>query len=219
MRATRPILVAATSGADPTTVPRLVALCERFAIGYAEEQARYANFPAGHPLHLGYDLGVDWTPNSAVKVSLTGFYEFFRDELVTQATPVKRPSRGADQSRADGTLPSKEQLNNGIVTVITAPVGGAYAAMGADMAAVLDDGANLRTLFQADIVLTGVSRTSKTPLAIYLAHRGYKTGNVPLVPGMEPPKELLEVDPRKVFGLVASQATLVGTRIWAFLPV
>jgi [pyruvate, water dikinase]-phosphate phosphotransferase / [pyruvate, water dikinase] kinase len=75
-----------------------------------------------------------------------------------------------------------------------------------------DDGANLRTLFQADIVLTGVSRTSKTPLAIYLAHRGYKTGNVPLVPGMEPPKELLEVDPRKVFGLVASQATLVEVR-------
>ena len=75
-----------------------------------------------------------------------------------------------------------------------------------------DDGTNLRTLFQADIVLTGVSRTSKTPLAIYLAHRGYKTGNVPLVPGMELPKELLEVDPRKVFGLVASQATLVEVR-------
>jgi regulator of PEP synthase PpsR (kinase-PPPase family) len=75
-----------------------------------------------------------------------------------------------------------------------------------------DDGANLRTLFQADIVLTGVSRTSKTPLAIYLAHRGYKTGNVPLVPGMDPPKELLEVDPRKVFGLVASPATLVEVR-------
>ena len=36
--------------------------------------------------NLGYDLGFDWTPNSAVKVSLTGFYEFFKDELVTQAT-------------------------------------------------------------------------------------------------------------------------------------
>jgi regulator of PEP synthase PpsR (kinase-PPPase family) len=75
-----------------------------------------------------------------------------------------------------------------------------------------DDGANLRTLFQADIVLTGVSRTSKTPLAIYLAHRGYKTGNVPLVPGMDPPKELFDVDPRKVFGLVASQETLIEVR-------
>jgi len=42
--------------------------------------------------NLGYDLGADWTPNNAVKVSLTGFYEFFRDELVTQATPANTPN-------------------------------------------------------------------------------------------------------------------------------
>jgi iron complex outermembrane recepter protein len=42
--------------------------------------------------NLGYDLGADWTPNNAVKVSLTGFYEFFRDELVTQATPATAPN-------------------------------------------------------------------------------------------------------------------------------
>jgi iron complex outermembrane recepter protein len=42
--------------------------------------------------NLGYDLGFDWTPNSALKVSLTGFYEFFRDELVTQATPADAPN-------------------------------------------------------------------------------------------------------------------------------
>ena len=64
-----------------------------------------------------------------------------------------------------------------------------------------DDGANLHTLFRADLVLTGVSRTSKTPLSMYLAQRGYKTGNVPLVPGIEPPKALLDLDPRKVFAL------------------
>ncbi|HET6470659.1 MAG TPA: thiamine pyrophosphate-requiring protein [Pseudomonadales bacterium] len=52
-----PVIVAATSGADPAAVAALVALCDRFGIGYAEEQARYVNFPAGHPLHLGYDLG------------------------------------------------------------------------------------------------------------------------------------------------------------------
>jgi acetolactate synthase-1/2/3 large subunit len=56
-RATRPLIVSATSGADPTTVAQLVALCERFAIGYAEEQGRYVNFPTAHPLHFGYDLG------------------------------------------------------------------------------------------------------------------------------------------------------------------
>lgn len=42
--------------------------------------------------NLGYDLGADWTPNNAVKVSLTGFYEFFRNELVTQATPAGAPN-------------------------------------------------------------------------------------------------------------------------------
>ena len=60
-----------------------------------------------------------------------------------------------------------------------------------------DDGANLHTLFQADLVLTGVSRTSKTPLSMYLAQRGYKTGNVPIVPGIDPPRELLELDPQQ----------------------
>jgi [pyruvate, water dikinase]-phosphate phosphotransferase / [pyruvate, water dikinase] kinase len=75
-----------------------------------------------------------------------------------------------------------------------------------------DDGANLHTLFQADLVLIGVSRTSKTPLAMYLAHRGYKTGNVPLVPGMDPQPEILDLDPRKVFGLVVAPDTLVEVR-------
>jgi iron complex outermembrane receptor protein len=42
--------------------------------------------------NLGYDLGFDWTPNNALRLSLTGFYEFFRDELVTQATPANTPN-------------------------------------------------------------------------------------------------------------------------------
>jgi iron complex outermembrane recepter protein len=42
--------------------------------------------------NLGYDLGFDWTPNNVVKVSMTGFYEFFRDELVSQATPAGAPN-------------------------------------------------------------------------------------------------------------------------------
>ncbi len=75
-----------------------------------------------------------------------------------------------------------------------------------------DDGANLRTLHEADIVLTGVSRTSKTPLSMYLAQRGFKTGNVPLVPGLDPPQELLEVDSRRVFGLTVDPGTLLSVR-------
>jgi acetolactate synthase-1/2/3 large subunit len=54
--ATLPVIVATASGADRDTVPSLVTLCERYGIGYVEEQARYLNFPAGHPQHLGYQL-------------------------------------------------------------------------------------------------------------------------------------------------------------------
>jgi len=75
-----------------------------------------------------------------------------------------------------------------------------------------DDGANVASLFEADIVLTGASRTSKTPLSMYLAQRGYKTGNVPLVARLEPPKVLLELDRRKVFGLLIDPARLQTVR-------
>jgi len=76
-----------------------------------------------------------------------------------------------------------------------------------------DDGANVETLFEADIVLVGVSRTSKTPLSMYLAQRGYKTGNVPLVYGLEPAKSLSEMDSRKIFGLIVDHSTLLTRRI------
>ncbi len=75
-----------------------------------------------------------------------------------------------------------------------------------------DDGANIHTLVDADMILTGVSRTSKTPLSMYLAQRGYKTGNVPLVLGIEPPRVLFEMDPRKVFGLLIDPSSLMPMR-------
>lgn len=75
-----------------------------------------------------------------------------------------------------------------------------------------DDGANLHTLVRADLVLTGISRTSKTPLSMYLAQRGYKTGNVPIVPGIEPPAALLDLDPRKVFALSVDPSLLLTIR-------
>ena len=52
-------------------------------------------------------------------------------------------------------------------------------------------------LDEADIVLVGVSRTSKTPLSMYLGYLGYKTANVPIVKGIEPPPELFEIDRRR----------------------
>jgi len=64
-----------------------------------------------------------------------------------------------------------------------------------------DDGVGLATLDQAEIVLLGVSRTSKTPVSIYLAYRGWKAANVPVVLGQPLPEELFTVDPRRVVAL------------------
>lgn len=75
-----------------------------------------------------------------------------------------------------------------------------------------DDGRNPQDLPEADVVLIGVSRSSKTPLAMYLAFKGYRAANVPLAPGTEPPKELFEVSPRRVFGLVTSARVLQEVR-------
>ncbi len=75
-----------------------------------------------------------------------------------------------------------------------------------------DDGANLHTLHRADLVLTGVSRTSKTPLSMYLAQRGFKTGNVPIVSGIDPPRALLDMNPLKVFALTIDPSLLLTIR-------
>jgi regulator of PEP synthase PpsR (kinase-PPPase family) len=67
-------------------------------------------------------------------------------------------------------------------------------------------------LDEADIVLVGVSRTSKTPLSIYLGYLGHKVANVPIVKGIEPPPELFTVDPAKVVGLTIDAHRLAEIR-------
>lgn len=73
-----------------------------------------------------------------------------------------------------------------------------------EFAVKYDDGKDPRGLLRADLVLIGVSRTSKTPLSMYLAHKRLKCANVPLVPEVEPPEELFQISPRKVIGLTIS---------------
>lgn len=75
-----------------------------------------------------------------------------------------------------------------------------------------DDGQETRYLHRADLVLVGVSRSSKTPLSMYLANKGYKVANVPLVKGIDPPEELDRIDPGKVVGLMISPKRLVEIR-------
>jgi len=75
-----------------------------------------------------------------------------------------------------------------------------------------DDGQDVRYLERADIVLAGISRTSKTPLSVYLAHRGWKVANVPLVNGIDPPEELFALPKDHVVGLVIDPQRLVELR-------
>ncbi len=75
-----------------------------------------------------------------------------------------------------------------------------------------DDGREPRNLPKADLVLVGISRTSKTPLSTLLAQKGLKVSNVPLVLGIEPPVELFQIDQNKIFGLTIKAEALSQIR-------
>lgn len=75
-----------------------------------------------------------------------------------------------------------------------------------------DDGQLPGSLEEADVVLVGVSRTSKTPTSIYLANRGVKTANIPIVPGVPLPDQLESLDKPLIVGLIASPERIVALR-------
>lgn len=75
-----------------------------------------------------------------------------------------------------------------------------------------DDGQHLDSVTEADLVLVGISRTSKTPTSIYLAQRGYKTANIPLVPSLPLPAQLESLAGPFVVGLVASPERISQVR-------
>jgi len=75
-----------------------------------------------------------------------------------------------------------------------------------------DDGQSLDSIAEAEVILTGASRTSKTPTCVYLAIRGVKTANVPLVPHMPPPPQLLAAKKPLIVGLWVSPDRLVQVR-------
>ncbi|HEY8449445.1 MAG TPA: pyruvate, water dikinase regulatory protein [Bacillota bacterium] len=81
-----------------------------------------------------------------------------------------------------------------------------------EFAVKYDDGKDPRGLLHADVVLIGVSRTSKTPVSMYLAHRRLKAANVPLVPEIQPPRELFEIDPARIIGLTIQPEQLAVIR-------
>ncbi|MBU6452130.1 MAG: kinase/pyrophosphorylase [Cyanobacteria bacterium REEB67] len=83
-----------------------------------------------------------------------------------------------------------------------------------DFAMRFDDGKNPDGMLNADVILIGVSRTSKTPNCMYLAHHyGLKAANVPLVYGVEPPLSLFKVPAKRIFGLQIDPHLLQGIRV------
>lgn len=81
-----------------------------------------------------------------------------------------------------------------------------------EFAVKYDDGKDPRGLEKADIVLIGISRTSKTPLSMYLANKRLKVANVPIVPEVEPPEDLFQLPPGKIIGLTTSPQMLNQVR-------
>jgi regulator of PEP synthase PpsR (kinase-PPPase family) len=75
-----------------------------------------------------------------------------------------------------------------------------------------DDGQSVANLDEADIVLVGVSRSSKTPLSIFLSMRGWRVANIPIVLGVAPPATLYEIDQRKIVAVALDQPALVEIR-------
>ncbi len=81
-----------------------------------------------------------------------------------------------------------------------------------EFAVKYDDGKDVRGIKQAEVVLLGISRTSKTPLSMYLANKNIKVTNIPLVPEVPVPKEVFEIDTDKIIGLVNTPEKLLEIR-------
>jgi regulator of PEP synthase PpsR (kinase-PPPase family) len=75
-----------------------------------------------------------------------------------------------------------------------------------------DDGQKLETILESDIIILGISRTSKTPTTIYLANKGFKSSNIPMVPNQKIPEEVLKNKKTTIVGLIADPERLVDIR-------
>ena len=113
-------------------------------------------------------------------------------------------------SNFDGILESNEEKKPGLLRSVDEDYFKRIAAT--EFSLRHDDGKSVNRLKDADIVLVGVSRTSKTPLSIYLSFKGWKVANVPLVLGIPLPENLGEVDYRKIIGLTINIDNLIRIR-------
>ncbi|MDI3536409.1 MAG: [pyruvate, water dikinase]-phosphate phosphotransferase / [pyruvate, water dikinase] kinase [Eubacteriaceae bacterium] len=162
-------------------------------------------------------IGIDSMLERAASKNGLIVYHFFSEELRNyfeqEAKKTQIPiydARGSLVETLRG-ITGEKPVANSISDILLDPE---YAKKveAIEFAIRCDDGKNTHELPTADIILIGVSRTSKTPISIYLANRQYRVANIPLMPEIEPPKELFEIPREKIFGLILDPDRLVNIR-------
>lgn len=136
-----------------------------------------------------------------------------KEHLIKRATEENIPLvdvMGPMMEALFNVMETKPKLEPGLVRKLDEEYFKKVAAI--EFAVKYDDGKDPRGLEKADMVFLGVSRTSKTPLSMYLAHKKYKVANIPLVPEVSPPEELFGISSKKVIGLTINPEQLFEIR-------
>ncbi|RED65730.1 pyruvate, water dikinase regulatory protein [Cohnella lupini] len=138
---------------------------------------------------------------------------FLRDYMVEQAEQLQLSAidlLGPLIDNLERTLGHESRHVPGLNHILNADYFRKVEAV--EFAVRYDDARDVTGILKADIILVGVSRTSKTPLSMVLAHKTFKVANVPLIPELVPPRELYLASPNKVIGLTINPNSLNAIR-------
>lgn len=178
-----------------------------------------------HPMHVRIRRGSFVQSREGIDAILTAAHAensiilytlvipYLRDYMVEQAARMQLTAidlLGPLINNLEKTLGKESRHEPGLNHALNAAYFRKVEAV--EFAVRYDDARDVGGILKADIVLVGVSRTSKTPLSMVLAHKTFKVANVPLVPELVPPRELFAVSPRKVVGLTINPDALNAIR-------
>lgn len=144
--------------------------------------------------------------HTIVSISLRNYLHTKAKEYGVQAVDIMGPVLNAVGTIAD----TEPRMTAGMVHKLDQEYFKKVEAI--EFAVKYDDGKNPSGFAKADIVIIGVSRTSKTPLSMYLAYKKIKAANLPLVPEVPLPEELFKIPPKKIVGLIIDPYKLNNIR-------
>ena len=144
--------------------------------------------------------------HTIVSISLRNYLHTKAKEYCVQAVDIMGPVLNAVGTIAD----TEPRMTAGMVHKLDQEYFKKVEAI--EFAVKYDDGKNPSGFAKADIVILGVSRTSKTPLSMYLAYKKIKAANLPLVPEVPLPEELFKIPPKKIVGLIIDPYKLNNIR-------